>query len=132
MTVPAKCYPIGTTFKTSGKNPQTCTVTDIYRTKNHKNELIKVRYAATHEFCGQTVTDGDVLHTTISKGLIQIYKEPDTYIIYNPSTLQVVRTYKYFGDWIDTLPTDHPGCTWINRTHPKNKALLPTLIFPKE
>jgi hypothetical protein len=61
-------YAIGTQFKTRGKAPRTCTVVDIYRTYNSNGELVKVRYVATHEFMGQTVTDYDVVETTIVRG----------------------------------------------------------------
>ena len=37
-----------------------CTVTDILRTYNAKDELVSVKYVATHEFCGQVVTDRSV------------------------------------------------------------------------
>lgn len=47
-----------------------CTIVDILRTVNLAGECVKLRYVATHEFCGQTVTDHDVLDVTIAKGLI--------------------------------------------------------------
>lgn len=58
-------YPIGTTFKTRHKTPRSCTVVDYHRTYNSKNELVKERYVCTHTLCGQTVTDYDVVQTTI-------------------------------------------------------------------
>lgn len=65
-----KLYPIGTKFKTGGKAPRTCTVTDILKTYNSKGDLVSIRYVATHEFLGQTVTDRDVVAVTIARGLI--------------------------------------------------------------
>lgn len=63
-------YPIGTQFKTRGKAPKLCTVVDILKTYNNANELVKVRYVATHPFMGQNVTDYDVPATTIAMGLV--------------------------------------------------------------
>lgn len=68
-------FPIGTKFKTRGTSPKVCTVTDILKTYNTKNELVSVRYVATHDFMGQTLTHSDVLKTTISIGWLS---EPGT------------------------------------------------------
>ena len=62
-------HPIGTKFKTRGKHPQLCTVTDIHKTYNIAGELVKIAYVATHEFCGQAIIDRDVCRATISMGL---------------------------------------------------------------
>lgn len=64
-------FAIGTKFKAGGKVKRLCTVVDIHRTYNSKNELVKVRYVATHDFMGQTITDRDVVATTIKRGLIE-------------------------------------------------------------
>ena len=63
-------YAIGTQFRTSGRNPRTCTVTDIHTTTNAAGETVKVRYVARHSFCGQEVLDDDVYAVTIAKGLV--------------------------------------------------------------
>jgi len=63
-------FAIGTVYRTGGKHPIECTVTDILRTYNSKGELVKIRYVATHQFCGQLVTDVDVVETTIARGRI--------------------------------------------------------------
>ena len=63
-------YAIGTQFKTRGKCPRVCTVVDILKTYNSAGELVKIRYVATHEFSGQTVTDSDVVAATIAMGKI--------------------------------------------------------------
>lgn len=57
---------IGTQYECRGR---LCTVTDILKTYNSKNELVKVRYVATHELIGQVVTDYDVVETTILRAL---------------------------------------------------------------
>ena len=62
-------YPIGTKFKTRGKHPRVCTVVDIWKTYNCEGLLVKTRYVATHEFCGDTITERDVVATTIAMGL---------------------------------------------------------------
>jgi len=61
---------IGQKYKTRGKHPNICTVTDIYKTYNSKNELIKTSYVAIHEFIGQIITEYDIPKTTILRGLI--------------------------------------------------------------
>ena len=64
-------YAIGTKYEMKGKNSRAiCTVTDIYKTYNSTGELVKVRYEAQHEFCGQIVNDHDICATTIARGLI--------------------------------------------------------------
>lgn len=63
-------YEIGQQYKTRGKSPRTCTVTDILKTYNHKNELTQIRYVSTHEFCGQKVTNNDVVEASITLGII--------------------------------------------------------------
>lgn len=64
-------FKIGTTFTPQGrKGAGVHTVTDVLTTRNSKGEVVKIRYEATHEFCGQTLTDTDVLETTIARGLI--------------------------------------------------------------
>lgn len=61
-------FEIGTDFYNAKR--QRCTVVDILRTYNWKDELVAVRYVAAHQFCGQTVIDRDVLDITIAKGKI--------------------------------------------------------------
>lgn len=61
---------IGVVFKTRGKAPRTCKVVDVLRTYNSKNELVKVRFVATHDFCGQSITDSDICKATIDMGRI--------------------------------------------------------------
>jgi len=62
-------FPIGTRFALRGKGSRLATVVDVWRTYNLAGELVKLRYVATHEFAGQTVTDSDVVDTTIARGL---------------------------------------------------------------
>jgi len=57
---------------TRGKAPKFCTVVDILRTYNSADDLVKVRYVATHEFMGQIIRDCDVLETTIAMGEIKV------------------------------------------------------------
>jgi len=61
-------YPIGTKFKTGGKAPRDCIITDIHTTLNSKGEVVKIRYVATHEFMGQTITDLDVCPVIVARG----------------------------------------------------------------
>ena len=62
-------FPIGTQYTTRGKNPLLCTVVDHLTTTNGAGEVVARRYVATHQFCGQTVRDCDVVDTTIARGL---------------------------------------------------------------
>lgn len=64
-----KHYPIGTRYWTRGQHPRLCTVIDIWRTYNNANELVRVRYVTEHEIAGQTVTEHDVVATTIARGM---------------------------------------------------------------
>lgn len=61
-------FSIGETYATRGKHPRICTITDILRTYNSKNELVRVRYVATHTLNGQVITDHDVCETSILMG----------------------------------------------------------------
>lgn len=63
-------YPVGTKFMTRGKHPKLCTVVDVLTTRNLADEIVAVRYVATHEFCGQVVRDSDVVAVTIARGLV--------------------------------------------------------------
>jgi hypothetical protein len=63
-------FPIGTQYKTRGKAPKLCTVTEIFKTFNSKGELVKITYESQHSFMGQMVTERDVIETTIAMGLI--------------------------------------------------------------
>jgi hypothetical protein len=61
---------IGVVYKTRHKHPRICTVVDKLETYNSKGALVKTRYVSEHEFLGQTVTDNDVVPTTILRGRI--------------------------------------------------------------
>lgn len=62
-------FSLGTRFTPVGKR-YVCTVVDILRTYNNDNELVKVRYAAVHQFMGQPVVD-EYIETTIARGLVR-------------------------------------------------------------
>ena len=64
-------FKIGTNYTPVGKN-YVCTVTDVLTTRNSKGEVVKIHYEATHEFMGQTLTEHDVLETTIARGLLDV------------------------------------------------------------
>lgn len=64
-------YPIGTQYRSSGREPRLCTVVDVWKTYNHAGELVSTRYVSTHPFMGQQVTERDVVAVTIAKGLVQ-------------------------------------------------------------
>lgn len=60
-------YAIGQQY--TNRKGQFCTVSDILTTRNNAGQIVRLRYAATHVFCGQSVTDWDVLETTIARAL---------------------------------------------------------------
>lgn len=64
-------YNIGTTYVSSGKRKDVCTVIDILKTYNSAGECVTLRYVATHLFMGQIVTDHDVVETTIARNLVK-------------------------------------------------------------
>lgn len=63
-------FNIGTTYLSTGKRKDVCTVTDILKTYNSAGELVSLRYVATHQFMGQAVADSDVVETTIARNVI--------------------------------------------------------------
>lgn len=65
-------FPIGTTFRSSGKVQRVCTVVDFHVTRNLAGEIVRARYVATHEFMGQTITERDIAETTIARNVISI------------------------------------------------------------
>lgn len=69
-------FGIGTKYRTRGKYGRDCVVIDVLRTYNSADELVKLRYVSTHEFCGQTLTDHDVVDVTISLGLQTLIDPP--------------------------------------------------------
>lgn len=69
---PETVYSIGTQYRTRGKFPRLCTVQDILRTYNVRGDLVRVRYVASHPGpLGQTITESDVVATTIALGLVK-------------------------------------------------------------
>lgn len=63
-------FAIGTQFYTGGKFKKLATVTDIYKTYNAAGELVRIRYEAEHEFCGQIVKDHDIVDASIARNLV--------------------------------------------------------------
>jgi hypothetical protein len=65
-----KLYPIGTKYIAEGKRKDIETVTEIFKTYNSKNELVKIEYIVEHDFLNQKISHA-VCHTTIRKAEIQ-------------------------------------------------------------
>lgn len=63
-------FAIGTKYRPVRKHSYDCIVIDILTTTNSKGEVVKIRYVAEHEFCGQTVVDSDVCDSTIARALL--------------------------------------------------------------
>ena len=61
---------IGTQYMTKGVYPRLCTVVDKLTTTRSDGTLHRTRYVSTSEFLGQTVSDYDVVRTTIVRGAI--------------------------------------------------------------
>ena len=66
-------HTIGTQFiRTMSKRKDIETVIDIHTTTSSlTGEIVKIRYACSHNFLGQDIVDYDVNATTISRGLIK-------------------------------------------------------------
>lgn len=62
-------FPIGTQYLSRGKHPRLCTVSKQLTVTDETGEVIKRYYWATHEYMGQTVTDHDVIDTTVAIGI---------------------------------------------------------------
>lgn len=67
-------FPIGTQYLPRRKHAQVCTVIDQLTTTNSAGEIVATRYVTSHQFCGQTVTDCDVVDPTIAMGLLPAYQ----------------------------------------------------------
>jgi len=63
-------FKIGDRYIKKGRHERVCTIVDIYKTFNSLDELVGVHYVTTHDFMGQTITEYDVIDTTIARGLI--------------------------------------------------------------
>ena len=59
-------FPVGTTYQHRGR---TYTVTDYHVTRNLAGDVVRERYVAEHELCGQRITDRDIVETTIAKAI---------------------------------------------------------------
>jgi hypothetical protein len=68
-------YKIGTVFLTRHRHPRKCTVIDIYRTFNSKNEEVDMKYVTVHETLGQQVRDTNVPETSIQLGTVLFQPE---------------------------------------------------------
>jgi hypothetical protein len=64
-------HKIGEQFiRRSSKRKDVETIIDILTTTDSKGDVVKIRYVALHNFCGQPVIDNDVLQSTITMGKI--------------------------------------------------------------
>lgn len=71
MTAKTHRFPIGTQYLSRrGKRQDLCTVVEQLTTMNSKGEIVATRYITAHQFCGQMVTESDVVDTTIARGLL--------------------------------------------------------------
>lgn len=66
-------FPIGTQYQSRSGAKCVCTVVDHLTTTNSKGEIVKASYVTSHQFCGQTVEERDVVDTTIARGLLPQY-----------------------------------------------------------
>lgn len=68
-------YPPGTQYR-SGTG-RLCTVRDLHVTRSAlTGEVVRVRYACTHDLMGQQITDTDVVETTIARGIERLKGQP--------------------------------------------------------
>jgi 5-bromo-4-chloroindolyl phosphate hydrolysis protein len=48
----------------------------------------------------------------------------NTYIVYNQKTKEIIKTFPFFCKELRACLKLSQDYTWINKTHPKSKALL--------
>lgn len=68
-------FPIGTQYaarraSNNRSHPVICEVVDQLTTTNSRGEVTRVAYVTAHMFCGQLVTESDVVDITIARGLL--------------------------------------------------------------
>lgn len=65
-------FPIGLTFNRlrfpKAKELTEYRIDDIYTTRNHAGELVKIEYVVSHEFMGQRIRE-NMIDTTIARSL---------------------------------------------------------------
>ena len=62
--------PVGTGCLARGRRQGVCAVVGRLTTTNDKGGVVRTRYVASHDFCGQPVLNRDVCAVTIARGLI--------------------------------------------------------------
>lgn len=62
-------FPIGTKYLTRHKHSRLCTVTDQLTVTNAAGETVKYYYTSEHKLTDQTVTNHEVVETTIAIGV---------------------------------------------------------------
>lgn len=63
-------FPIGTQGRLAMKHAPVFTVVDQLTVTNSKGDIVAIRYITSHQFCGQTVLNHDVVDTTIARNLL--------------------------------------------------------------
>jgi hypothetical protein len=66
-------FPIGTRYKTRGKNPYVCTVTDRFTVINEAGYLVRLYYSSEHTFLDQVVLNTEVVEATIMRGACDLH-----------------------------------------------------------
>lgn len=118
---------IGTRFtRATGRERSVETVTDVLTTTNSKGEVVSVRYVATHEFCGQTVTDYDVPQATLARA--EIVEDPTPRPV-KPPQVSISRSFKAgvrsgpaFDDALTAWLEKAQAIVDAAYTHPANPA----------
>jgi hypothetical protein len=64
-----KAIEIGTKYQ--DRKGRECEVVDVLKTYNSQGLLLRTRYAVQYEFCGQKITDDDVVAVTIQMRLAE-------------------------------------------------------------
>lgn len=74
-------FPLGTQYLIKrNKSAQLCTVTDQLTVTNSRGDIVREYYTSVHDFCGQTVTNYEVLDTTIALNLTPEFKHLLTHL----------------------------------------------------
>lgn len=64
----AELFPVGTRFNYRGKAKRVGTIVGYIISFDTSTDTTTIKYHATHEFCGQTIHDRDVVRNTILMG----------------------------------------------------------------
>lgn len=63
---------------------------------------------------------------------MKINSKSPIYIVYDPSTMQAIRSFTAYGPVIHSFLRDNPCYRWVNITHPATKEIVRKLMKETE